>query len=147
MLQREATENRLPRLLADVSAEISIDKQHGQRAGKLLNIPGLDQPSVGAVPHYLLNTLPPASYGDLARRHRFEVDTSQSFIAAGEHEKRAIAHKARKLSPGHAPHEADTLAYLQFLRKRGQVPTLRAIADKVYHDVRVCRRDCRNCPQ
>src|SRR5207247_7267378 len=85
--------------------------------------------SICAVLYYLFNALPSAGDDGFSRGHRFQVNTSQTFIMTGQCEYDAAAHGISNLGPSLASEKTYLLCRSELRAQHGEPRTFRTIAN------------------
>src|SRR5208337_1589144 len=82
MRQGHCIEDRLPSGFANSCPQFGVSQQDLQTLHEFLQTIDRNQPSVSAVTNDLVDALSPACDCRFATRHRFQINTPESFIAA-----------------------------------------------------------------
>ena len=103
----------------------------------------IDQPAIASVPDNFINPLPSACDHRFLGGHRFQINTTQPFIPAGQSEKYTAAHRLSDLLSTLTAEKANLVGNVAVAGQSGQAVTFGTIANNLTGDMRIMGKNCR----
>jgi hypothetical protein len=129
MRQGQPVEDCLPGGLADVRAQVGIPEEDLQALHEFVEPVDWNQPAVGPVIDDFVDALAPTCDYGLATRHRFQINTSEAFVPAGQNKNRAVAHGFGHAGAASPPQKMNLTAYAQISGQSGETISVCTFAD------------------
>src|SRR5271154_1190739 len=131
MGQGQIIEYGLPGGFADLRAQLRVSQQNLQPLHQFFQAVDRNEPSVAAVMNDFVDPLAPACDRGLATSHRFQINTSEAFVAAGQNKNRAVTHSLSDLGAAASPEKMNPAADVQFSGQIGEAISIRAFSDNL----------------